>query len=168
MSGPRSAAGWADEQRALRERAAVPGFAPPTVSVTYRVVDHGDRELPPGTGGLLPRVALLGVAGAVMLVESAGVVRYVLVGVGFVLIARWFWPGAETGTSLHLSTADVGTDGVPSLVVRVADGAVAGLPPSGAARAFGDLVPGGVLGVVVGGVTVWPSWPPRAGTGRDA
>ena len=67
MSGRRSALGWAEEQRALRARAAAPGFAPSTVPVEYRLVTASGTGDVPGVGGLVPRLALLGVAEDVML-----------------------------------------------------------------------------------------------------
>lgn len=167
VSDARPASTWAHEQQELRDRAAAPGFDPPSVTVGYRVVGRPDRGFPPGGGGLVPRLALLGLAVAAMLVETVEVLRYAVVAAGFVLIVRWFWRPPNGRPALALYGAGSSLDGVPTLVVAVADDDLAGVPTSGAARAFGEVGPGGALGVVLGGATVWPTWPPRVGTRRD-
>ena len=164
MSEPGSAVDWGDGQRALRARAAGAGFAPPSVPVTYRLV-AGDRT--PVPGGLVPRLVLLALAAAVLLVDEAAVLRYALLALGFALIIRWFRQGSRPSASMALYAPGAAPEGTPRLVMAIGAGDAALLAPSGIGRAFGELAPGGVLGVVVGAATVWPTRPPRAGTRRD-
>jgi hypothetical protein len=165
VSEPRPAVGWADGQAALRARAAGAGFAPAFVPVAYRLV-AADGRPPPGAG-LAPRLVLLVVAAAVMLIDRVGPLSYALLALGFVLIVRWFREGGRRDASMALYAPGTALEGVPRLVLAIAAADAARVGPSGTGRAFGDLAPGGVLGVVVGAATVWPTGPPRAGTWRD-
>jgi hypothetical protein len=83
------------------------------------------------------------------------------------MIVRWFWRGAEAGSYVAVSPPGAPPGTVPLVVFGVGDEVLVHEPASGDARAFGDLVPSGVLGLIVGGTTVWPTGPPRAGTARD-
>jgi hypothetical protein len=116
-----------------------PHVAPTLVDVRYRVIPR--HEL--GDGGL----------GVLFLFLVAVRLRRLL--------------ATRRGVALWLSGTSEGEP--PDLVFPVADDALIDGPPSGAGKAFGDLVPNGVLGLVVGDDTVeWPTYPPRVGTAADA
>lgn len=168
VSEPRSVSAWADEQRALRDRAAFPGFDPPSQPVSYRVIAGPGPDVGRRIPGILPKVALVAVALVAMLVELPGLATFLVVGVGFWIIVRWFWRGAGAGRSVAVSPAGAPPGAIPLVVFGVGDDVLVHGPASGDARAFGDLVPSGVFGLVVDGTTVWPTGPPRAGTARDA
>ena len=103
MSDPRSVVDWADAQRALRDRSrcrassrcsdrSATGSSPAPVP--------GLRHPPRGS---CRAVALVGVALVATVVERSAILTSVTLVVGFLLIIRWFWHGADKGRRVAVS-----------------------------------------------------------------
>ena len=166
-----SAVEWADQQRRLRTEALSPDFAPELRDVAYRLIlrREFDDSLLWSSRLRGPRLVV-----ALVLLAAAYVLHWppliaVLVPV-FTICSRLgeLRASATTGSEVALWLSGATDARRPDLVFRVADDAFAsGEASAGAGQAFGELVPYGVLGVIVGDTVVWPVYPPRRTTGGD-
>jgi hypothetical protein len=85
------------------------------------------------------------------------------------VLMGWVRTGREVALWLDPDARASAPSRAPDLVFRVDEiDPLGGAAASGEGEVFGELVPGGVLGVLVGHAIVWPTYPPRAGTAADA
>jgi len=82
-----------------------------------------------------------------------------------ILIVRGIYDDEGTYVALHRRKAPVGT--APSLVFRTSDDAAKVFPGRGEATVFGQVEPGGALGLRIGDRVLWPTYLPRAGRPKD-
>jgi hypothetical protein len=166
-----SAVEWADQQRRLRTEALSPDFDPELRDVTYRLIlrREFDDSLVWSSRLRGPRLVVALVLLAVAYVLHWPPLIAVLVPV-FTICSRLveLRASATTGSEVALWLPGPTDARSPDLVFRVADDAFAsGEASAGAGQAFGEPVPYGVLGVIVGDTVVWPVYPPRRATGGD-
>jgi hypothetical protein len=166
-----SAVEWADQQRRLRTEALSPDFAPELRDVTYRLIlrREFDDSLVWSWRLRGPRFVV-----ALVLLTTAYVLDWppLIAVLVWVLTICWFLvdlrASATTGSEMALWMPGATDARPPDLVFRVADDAFAnGGASAGGGQAFGELVPYGVLGVIVGDTVVWPVYPPHSATGGD-